>query len=91
MPAADPETSVEVIDVERQNSATGHWTLRRWVDYYNTPLDERKQILNVISLEFSKTPLSKIVCLPARPPARLARAPNGAMLPGCRRIMTGGD
>lgn len=57
----EPDIAVEVIDVERQNSATGHWTLQRWVDYYNTPLADRSQILNVISLEFSKTPLSKLV------------------------------
>lgn len=30
-------------------------SMRKWTDYYNTPIDKRKKVLNVISLEFSNT------------------------------------
>ena len=39
--------------------------MKDWVKYYNTPVAQRERVLNVISLEFSITPLAEEV----RPPA----------------------
>lgn len=47
------DTPLPVVDVVTQNILPG-WTLGRWVDYLEST---HRQTLNVISLEFSKTPL----------------------------------
>lgn len=47
-----PETPVQVIDVVSQSSSPG-WTLGRWASYFHTPVEKRKKVLNVISLEIS--------------------------------------
>ena len=54
---------VHVIDVKEQSELTG-WTLGKWADYYHTPRDQRKRVLNLISLEFSGTPLMDYVRSP---------------------------
>ena len=59
-PPGEPERLLEVLDVARQGKAAGVWTLEKWGDYFMHP-EERREILNVISLEFSKTPLAKKV------------------------------
>jgi len=51
------ETPVEVIDVASQSDA-GEWNLYRWAHYLSLPVHERPRVLNVISLEFSRTPLA---------------------------------
>ncbi|KAI8511679.1 Lsd1/2 complex PHD finger containing protein Phf2 [Branchiostoma belcheri] len=51
---------IDVIDVCRQEDH--RMLLREWTEYYNSP--NRSKVLNVISLEFSKTRLSDLV----RPP-----------------------
>lgn len=51
-----PETPLEVIDVSTQ-STSPNWTLGKWVEYYSLPASSRDKIRNVISLEFSNTPL----------------------------------
>lgn len=68
-----PETPLEVIgnslgfgflfqrkqlylDVSTQ-STSPNWTLGKWAEYYSLPASSRDKIRNVISLEFSNTPL----------------------------------
>ncbi|GJJ12487.1 hypothetical protein Clacol_006729 [Clathrus columnatus] len=51
-----PETPLEVIDVSTQ-STSPNWTLGKWAEYYSLPPNSRDKIRNVISLEFSNTPL----------------------------------
>lgn len=53
-------TEIDVIDVGRQEDVK--MTLREFVDYHNNP--NRSKVLNVISLEFSKTSLSELVEAP---------------------------
>lgn len=53
---------VDAIDVSTQQSES--MSLGDWVKYYTGNPAERKQILNVISLEFSKTKLAKKVQSP---------------------------
>jgi len=48
---AGPMYEIDVIDVARQEDHK--MLMRNWTEYYNSP--ERHKILNVISLEFSKT------------------------------------
>jgi len=55
---------VAVMDVAAQTELTG-WTLGSWADYFATPPAARKRVLNVISLEFSGTPLSRLVRSPS--------------------------
>ncbi|VDK86225.1 unnamed protein product [Litomosoides sigmodontis] len=50
---------VEVVDVMTQGSRK--MMLSDFVDYYESPLAERKDLLNLLSLEFSSTSLSKRV------------------------------
>ncbi|CAG9533234.1 unnamed protein product [Cercopithifilaria johnstoni] len=50
---------VEVVDVMTQGSR--QMMLSDFVDYYESPSAERKDLLNLLSLEFSLTPLSKRV------------------------------
>ncbi|XP_070192316.1 lysine-specific demethylase 7B-like isoform X2 [Littorina saxatilis] len=52
-----PMRELDVIDVARQEDHK--MLMRHWTEYYNSP--ERHKILNVISLEFSKTALSELV------------------------------
>ncbi|KAI9209865.1 lysine-specific demethylase 2B-like protein [Polychytrium aggregatum] len=53
---------VEVIEVATQSTRT--MTLDKWAAYFEQPPRQRRQILNVISLEFSDTPLAKLVKRP---------------------------
>ncbi|PVD24834.1 hypothetical protein C0Q70_15320 [Pomacea canaliculata] len=52
---------IDVIDVARQEDHK--MLMRNWTEYFNSP--DRQKILNVISLEFSKTKLSEIVDPPS--------------------------
>lgn len=54
---------VWVMDVVTQNTLPG-WTAGKWATYFETPKEERSQILNVISLEFTGTPLERLVKRP---------------------------
>ncbi|ANB16003.1 Jhd1p [Sugiyamaella lignohabitans] len=58
------DTPLEVMDVATQGNSTG-WTLGKWRDYYYLEESERDRIRNVISLEFSYTPLAEKVKRPA--------------------------
>jgi hypothetical protein len=60
----DPKRILDVIDVPTQSEVVPKWTMEQWANYYHTPAEERKQILNVISLEFSQTPLMQQVRSP---------------------------
>ena len=55
---------IEVLDVSAQSEVPGKWTLGDWADYYHSPAAERKRVLNVITLEFSGTPLRAAVRSP---------------------------
>ena len=57
-----PFRTTQVIDTATQ--LTTDYTLSEWVDYLGTPEKERTRILNVITLEFSQTPLGKMVLEP---------------------------
>lgn len=59
------EWPLDVMDVSAQDELPGQWTIGDWVDYYETPASLRTKILNVISLEFSGSPLSPFVRAPA--------------------------
>eukprot|EP00794_Sanderia_malayensis_P006232 gene6232-6948_t len=52
---------VHVIDVAKQEDL--RMKMREWTEYYNCPV--RTKVFNVISLEFSKTDLAKLVSPPA--------------------------
>lgn len=54
--------TVQVIDTATQ--LTTEYTLREWVEYLETPPKERTRTLNVITLEFSQTPLGRLVTVP---------------------------
>jgi hypothetical protein len=54
--------TVQVIDTATQ--LTTEYTLQEWVDYLSTPEHERSRILNVITLEYSQTPLGDMVTEP---------------------------
>eukprot|EP00984_Skeletonema_dohrnii_P034091 scaffold33102_cov61-Skeletonema_dohrnii-CCMP3373.AAC.1 len=58
-----PYRKTQVIDTATQ--LTTEYTLQEWVDYLSTPEKERTRILNVITLEYSQTPLGKLVREPA--------------------------
>ncbi|KAF8484388.1 hypothetical protein JB92DRAFT_3028837 [Gautieria morchelliformis] len=58
-----PQTPVEVIDVSTQSNSP-NWNLARWSEYYSLPPASRDKIRNVISLEFSNTPLAEKVSPP---------------------------
>lgn len=57
-----PYRTTQVIDTATQ--LTTEYTLQEWVDYLGTPDKERTRILNVITLEYSQTPLGKLVTEP---------------------------
>jgi hypothetical protein len=57
-----PYRTTQVIDTATQ--LTTEYTLQEWVDYLDTPESERTRILNVITLEYSQTPLGKLVTEP---------------------------
>lgn len=69
--AVGEERPLEVMAVGSQNSevvcpyrATQGWTVGAWADWYCDPA-RRRTLLNVISLEFSRTPLARLVRAPA--------------------------
>lgn len=39
-------------------------TMAEWAAYYDQPPESRPRVYNVISLEFSKTPLNSVVSIP---------------------------
>lgn len=51
---------LDVIDVMSQ-SEVPNWKMDNWANYYNQPPEQRTQILNVISLEFSDSKLKDLV------------------------------
>ena len=53
---------LDVIDVATQAEVTG-WTLGDWGKYFNNK-KARTRVLNVLSLEFSNTPMAKLVRSP---------------------------
>eukprot|EP00571_Detonula_confervacea_P002375 CAMPEP_0172313814 /NCGR_PEP_ID=MMETSP1058-20130122/21029_1 /TAXON_ID=83371 /ORGANISM="Detonula confervacea, Strain CCMP 353" /LENGTH=544 /DNA_ID=CAMNT_0013027527 /DNA_START=10 /DNA_END=1644 /DNA_ORIENTATION=- len=57
-----PFRTIQVIDTATQ--LTTEYTLQEWVDYLETPAKERTRTLNVITLEFSQTPLGRLVTEP---------------------------
>ncbi len=57
-----PFRQVQVIDTATQ--LTTECTLQEWVSYLETPPKERCRALNIITLEFSQTPLGKLVTEP---------------------------
>ena len=57
-----PYRKTQVIDTATQ--LTTEYTLQEWVDYLDTPEKERTRILNVITLEYSQTPLGRLVTEP---------------------------
>jgi len=57
-----PYRRIQVIDTSTQLTTT--YTLEEWVNYLQTPSNERDRILNVITLEFSQTPLGELVSEP---------------------------
>ena len=56
-------TPIDVIDVATQDELRG-WTLGAWADYFHGARRGRRAVLNVISLEFSGTPLERHVRSP---------------------------
>ena len=58
-----PYRRIQVIDTSTQLTTT--YTLDEWVNYLNIPSNERERILNVITLEFSQTPLGELVNEPS--------------------------
>lgn len=54
---------VPVMQVKTQQNSSG-WTLGAWRDYFYSDEEGREEVLNVISLEFSDTPLGKMVSRP---------------------------
>ena len=53
---------IHVLDVKTQE--TEQMTLKKFTNYYQKPVNDRKKLLNVISLEVSDTPLDDIVKRP---------------------------
>ena len=54
-----PYRRIQVIDTSTQLTTT--YTLDEWVNYLSTSIEDRERILNVITLEFSQTPLGELV------------------------------
>jgi len=54
--------AIPAIDTKTQ--LTTEYTLQEWVEYLSVPVKERDRVFNVISLEFSKTPLGELVTEP---------------------------
>lgn len=50
---------LEVMDCKTQQTVAG-WTLFQWAHYFSHP-EERKTLMNVISLEVSDTPLGNLI------------------------------
>mmetsp|Transcript_9987 Transcript_9987/g.18191 ORF Transcript_9987/g.18191 Transcript_9987/m.18191 type:complete len:549 (+) Transcript_9987:273-1919(+) len=57
-----PFRPIQVIDTATQ--LTTEYTLKEWVEYLETPVKDRTRVLNVITLEFSQTPLGSLVIEP---------------------------
>ena len=57
-----PEEKIEVIDVKSQNGEDKRWTMKRWVEYYESTGD--KVVRNVISLEVSQSKLGRLIRRP---------------------------
>ncbi|PRP79815.1 histone lysine demethylase PHF8-like [Planoprotostelium fungivorum] len=57
-----PGRLLDVIEVSTQSEVMPQWNLERWATYYRQI--NRKEIYNVISLEFSGTPLQEKVVAP---------------------------
>jgi len=53
------DRKIQVIEVNTQNGFT--WTLDEFVKYYRQPEDKRKNIYNLLSLEFTHTKLANVV------------------------------
>lgn len=56
------EEKIDVIDVKSQNGEDKKWTMKRWVDYYESKGD--KVVRNVISLEVSQSKLGLLIRRP---------------------------
>ena len=57
-----PDEKIEVIDVKSQNGEDKRWTMKRWVDYYEST--GAKVVRNVISLEVSQSKLGRLIRRP---------------------------
>uniref|UniRef100_A0A915MZU8 JmjC domain-containing protein n=1 Tax=Meloidogyne javanica TaxID=6303 RepID=A0A915MZU8_MELJA len=57
------DRKIEVVEVCTQNGRL--MNLSDFIDYYKKPVNERQELLNVLSLEFSSTPLADLVSAPA--------------------------
>ena len=57
-----PDEKIEVIDVKSQNGEDKRWTMKKWVDYYESRGD--KVVRNVISLEVSQSKLGGLIRRP---------------------------
>mmetsp|Transcript_37093 Transcript_37093/g.66821 ORF Transcript_37093/g.66821 Transcript_37093/m.66821 type:complete len:549 (-) Transcript_37093:289-1935(-) len=57
-----PFRPIQVIDTATQ--LTTEYTLHEWVNYLESPAEDRTRILNAITLEFSQTPLGRLVTEP---------------------------
>eukprot|EP00871_Galdieria_phlegrea_P005578 jgi/Galph1/6020/GphlegSOOS_G4694.1 len=55
---------IEVLNVETQSEVYPQWTVQQWVQYFETPPENRAMTLNVLSLEVSHTPLKFYVHAP---------------------------
>ena len=56
------DEKIEVIDVKSQNGEDKRWTMKRWVDYYESTGE--KVVRNVISLEVSQSKLGYLIRRP---------------------------
>ncbi len=57
------DRQIDVVEVATQKNR--RMTLKDFVKYYKLSIDKRKELLNVLSLEFSMTKLEKFVAAPA--------------------------
>uniref|UniRef100_A0A915NIM8 JmjC domain-containing protein n=1 Tax=Meloidogyne floridensis TaxID=298350 RepID=A0A915NIM8_9BILA len=57
------DRKIEVVEVCTQNGRL--MNLSDFIDYYKKPVNERQELLNVLSLEFSSTPLADLVSAPS--------------------------
>ncbi|KAF1361694.1 hypothetical protein EJ07DRAFT_175666 [Lizonia empirigonia] len=57
-----PNETVPVIDVKAQEGESKKWTMSKWADYYEQ--QGEKPVRNVISLEFSRSRLGKLIRRP---------------------------
>ncbi len=55
---------IEIMDVLTQNGIKGSWSLGSWRDYFKSNKTERERILNVLSLEISKSELGQSIKRP---------------------------